>query len=155
MERMKEDGGVDRLGSSEGVDPSNPLSILSNAIKAVPAVKYALGVAGIAAAGAIVTTFAGGHSRTAIFLVALVFIGMILLFLFSNLVTSRSQSAQIAGQVLLWAVTVFFVVFLLFTTTAAVAGWPCNWAGFLNFTSACANPPPTCPLEDLVNGRCK
>jgi hypothetical protein len=91
-----------------------PLGILNLARQAVPAVNYALGVAGIAAAGAIITLFLG-WTKASIVLICLSFIGMVPLFVFSQLVVSKSRSNQIAGAVLLWAVLLFFVTFLFFT----------------------------------------
>ena len=59
---------------------------------------------------------------------------MILLFVFSQLVVSKSRSTQIAGTVLLWAVLLFFVTFLVFTVTAFADEWPRPWAIFLAIT---------------------
>lgn len=114
----------------------SPLAIIDKAIKEVPAVKYALGVAGVSAAVAIIT-FLIGKSTTSIFMLGAVFIGMILLFLFSTLINSPSASNQIAGYFLIWAVLLFFITFLIFTITAIAKGWPCNWAELLNTKSAC------------------
>jgi hypothetical protein len=114
----------------------SPIAILDKARKAVPAVNFALGVAGIAAATAIVVGFIG-HTAASLVLFALIFIGMVLLFIFSTLINSRSSSNKLAGEVLVWAVMIFFVVFLAFTTTAVAAGWPCNWAQLLNLKSRC------------------
>ena len=114
-----------------------PLSILSKAIEAVPAVRYALGVVGIAAAVAIVVTLANGYSHITILSIALMVVGMFVLFLFSLLVSSKSPSVHFAGLVLTWGVTLFVLIFMVFTATAAAIGWPCNWAMFLNFHSTC------------------
>jgi hypothetical protein len=110
-----------------------PLEVLNLARQAVPAVNYALGVAGIAAAGAIITLFLG-WTKASIVLIVLIFIGMVLLFLFSQLVISKSRSNQIAGAVLLWAVLLFFISFLVFTVTAFAGEWPRPWATFLGIT---------------------
>ena len=111
--------------------------------QAVPAVNYALGLAGIAAAGAIITLFLG-QSKAAITIIALLFIGMILLFVFSQLAISKSKSIQLAGTFLLWAVLLFFVTFLIFTVTAFADEWPRPWANFLGITSSIVsqNTPP-------------
>jgi hypothetical protein len=65
-------------------------------------------------------------------MLALVFVGMILLFIFSVLAHARSRGIELAGQTLVWSVLIFFIVFLGFTASAAFNGLPCNWAGFLN-----------------------
>ncbi|NVO13997.1 MAG: hypothetical protein HXX10_08165 [Rhodoplanes sp.] len=113
-------------------NPLNPWEVLVEAQRRVPALRFAIGVAGIAAAAAIVSHFAG-DTRSAVILISLVFVGMILLFAFSRLVTARSRGARIAGELLLWSVTAFFVLFLGFTAWAAFDGRPCNWAEFLNW----------------------
>jgi hypothetical protein len=136
----------------ERVDPAqtttlaDPLSILREAIRAVPSVSFALGIAGVAAAAAIVTTLTRGYSGITIIAVSLVFVGMFVLFLFSMLVRSKSPAIHYAGMVLMWAVTLFIIIFMGFTTTAAAGGWPCNWAQFLGFHSSCEaviSPPQT------------
>jgi hypothetical protein len=113
------------------------LEILNAAISAVPSVKYALGTAGIAAAAAIMSSFVGGYSRISIISIGLVIIGMFVLFLFSVLITSGSGAAKYAGIALMWAVTVFVIAFMVFTTTAVATGYPCNWAEFLTLRTAC------------------
>jgi hypothetical protein len=106
------------------------LRVLEAARTAVPAVNYALGAAGIAAAGAIVTFFIGETKAAAIIFGAMI-VAMVLLFAFSRLIVAKSAAATNAGIVLLWAVTIFFCVFLVFTTTAVAFGWPLTWASVL------------------------
>ncbi len=115
----------------------SPMAILDKARKAVPAVNYALGVAGVAAAAAIVSWLVG-KNNSSIILLSSSFVGMILLFIFSRLVVSTAPSIQFAGVVLVWIVLVFFATFLVFTTTAFVLTWPCNWAEVLGLTSDCS-----------------
>ncbi len=95
----------------------SPLAILDKARKAVPAVNYALGVAGIAAAAAIVSWLVG-QNNSGIILLSSSFVAMILLFVFSKLVVSTSPCIQFAGIFLVWLILLFFATFLLFTTTA-------------------------------------
>jgi hypothetical protein len=106
------------------------LDIIKRAQQQVPAVRFALGVAGIAAAGAVVTALLG-QGRVSIIVLGGVFVAMILLFAFSRLVASNSPSVNAAGTVLLWAVIVFFCSFLVFTTTAFAFYWPRAWADFI------------------------
>jgi hypothetical protein len=141
-------------GNSDG--PYSPLDVLGKAIKAVPAVRFALGVVGVSAAAALVVAFLG-QTRASIIMVALVFVGMVILFAFSGLVSPPSRRGQVVGSsadpkanlrvaatVLLWAVVGFFTLFLVMTVTAVAFGVPCNWADFLGVTSYCAaqQPPP-------------
>lgn len=95
------------------------LKILNEARKSVPVVKYALGVVGVAAAASLVSAYVG-QGFASVLLVGFVFVGMILLFLFSELVSSESSSVKLAGVVLLWAVVLFFVTFLALTVSAFV-----------------------------------
>jgi hypothetical protein len=120
----------------------SPLAILDKARKAVPAVNYALGVAGVAAAAALVTWLVG-NTNSSIILLSSSFVGMILLFVFSKLVVSTAPSVQFAGVVLVWMILAFFATFLLFTTTAFVSGWPCNWAATLGLKNGCSVIEPT------------
>ena len=115
----------------------SPMALLDKARKAVPAVNYALGVAGIAAAAAMVSWLVG-KNNSGIILLSSSFVGMILLFIFSKLVVSTAPSIQFAGVVLVWMILVFFATFLLFTTTAFVLTWPCNWAELLGVTTKCS-----------------
>ena len=126
-----------------------PIEVLKQAILAVPSVKYALGVAGIAASSAIISSFYRGYTKLSLFSIALVAISMFLLFLFSVQITSGSAAAKYAGIALMWAVTGFVIVFMLFTTTAVATGYPCNWAEFLTLRTACQAPDPN-SHEQLV-----
>ncbi len=146
---------------TQGNNSLNPLDVLSRATQAVPSVRYALGIAGVAAAAAIVTTLTQGYTRVTIIAVALLLLAMFVLYLFSLLVTSHSTSIHAAGVVLLWAIVLFVITFMGFTATAAAMGWPCNWAEFLRFHSSCdqptSQPPPShangvAPAPDYANG---
>jgi hypothetical protein len=109
---------------------SNLLELITAAQKKVPAVKFALAVAAVAAAAAIVNATIG-QGKASVVLLGGVFIAMILMFAFSRLVSSRNPSVTVAGVVLLWAVIIFFCTFLTFTVTAFALVWPEPWAEFL------------------------
>jgi hypothetical protein len=112
-------------------------------------VKYAVGIAGIAAAGALVSSLIG-NSRAAVTVLFLMGSGMVLLFVFARL--SRSRSAQVtrAGIVMMWGVVSVFVIFLLFTVSAVAFGWPPHWVRLLQLEQA---PAPTGPLLETVAQR--
>ena len=112
---------------------SQGLQLINAARKAVPAVNYALGVAGVVASGAIVMAFFPGHGGAAVIVGGAVFVGMVLLFVFSRLINSESGSTQMAGQVLIWAVLVFFIVMLTSVGSAAIFGEPKTIAKVLGF----------------------
>lgn len=121
---------LDRQRDVRSAASLSPISILNAARKAVPAVNYALGAAGIAAAGAIIIGLLG-NGRASIIVFGATFIAMVLLFGFARLVAAKNTAAVNAGVVLLWAVTIFFCTFLFFTATAVAAGWPPTWFRFL------------------------
>ena len=126
----------------------DPIEVLNSARKAVPAVNYALGVAGIAAAAALVAAFTG-NSRAAVIIVGLVFVAMVLLFVFATLVRAKSAAIRRAAEFLLWAVLLFFASFLVLTVSAFSIGEPCNWAKVVGADCRAA-PPPTDPATEAL-----
>ena len=133
--------------TADPVVPTNPFSVLRAGIDAVPAVRYALGLAGIAAAGAIIATLIAGYSKTTVLVLGFLLAGMFLLYVFASLVTrptdaQRFSSERLAGQLLMWAVTVVMIFFMGMTATAAAAWWPCPWALTLGFVTECSQTPP-------------
>ncbi len=138
--------------SGQMVPPTRPLtefditsmqaawSILEQATAQVPAVRYAMGLAGIAAAAAIVTTLTNGYSGITTLAVGLLIVAMIVLYLFSYLVQSKSKSVHYAGMTLMWAVVLVVIIFMGFTATAVAFSWPCNWAMIMKFRLSCGTP---------------
>jgi hypothetical protein len=119
----------------EALKTPNPLDLLNAAQKAVPAVKYALGVAGVAAAAAIIVGLLG-YGRTGFIVMGGALVAMVLLFVFARLVVAGNRSVVAAGMVLLWAVILFFCTFLFFTVTAFAFLWPIEWAHFIGAGNA-------------------
>jgi hypothetical protein len=119
---MSQDGSHNDITANQSA-PLSPLSILNAARKAVPAVDYALGAAGVAAAAAIIVAILG-NGRAAFIILGAMLVAMILLFVFARLVTAQSPAVTQAGTVLLWMVIVFFGTFLFFTATAVAIDWP-------------------------------
>ena len=94
----------------------NPIDFVREAIKAVPAVKYALGVGGIAAVIAIIGGFI--DLRVALVGVPTVIVLMIILLIFSRLAAASSAQLRRAAAVLVWfAVTAMVLVTFLFALT--------------------------------------
>ena len=87
----------------------NPPNILRKAIKLVPAVKYALGVAGIVAAVAIIIGFAV-DLHVAVVGGLLVFLGMAVLLLFAKVAGLPATKFRGPGLVLIWSVTLLVVL---------------------------------------------
>lgn len=109
------------------------IRLINSASKKVPAVRYAFGLVGIAACGAVIALVLG-TTKSAIVILSLTFLGSILLFVFARLSTSPNPSVFTAGLVLIWGVVGFFTLFLAMTTTAFVAAWPLPWAQFLGIS---------------------
>lgn len=110
------------------------LKILSDAQKAVPAVKYAFGVAGVAAAAALVRGGLG-YRQSTVLIIGAMFIAMILLLVFSVLITSKSKIIHGAGIGLVCVVVFFITIFIGFTVTAFAIEWPRAWVHFLGVGS--------------------
>jgi hypothetical protein len=107
-----------------------PQNVLQLAIEKVPAVSYALAVAGLAAAGAIVVSFLG-YGRASVIIISAVFVAMILMFIFARMISDPNPRTTMPGIILLYSVLLFFVIFLSFTVTAFAVGWPPAWAELL------------------------
>jgi hypothetical protein len=90
----------------------SPLQILKEAIKAIPAVKYALGIAGIAASVAIVAGFQI-DLRVAVFGTIIMIGLMTVLVVFARLAASPSKFVHIPALLLAWG----FVILILASAT--------------------------------------
>ncbi len=95
-----------------------PWTVFQAALKAVPALKYALGVLGIVSAIAIVKGF-GIDFRVAVFGTIIMVILMVALVVFAALTKARNPHLQVAALALMWsflALTIMSAI-LLFTST--------------------------------------
>ncbi len=82
---------------------TNPFKILNAAIQKVPFVKYALGVAGVAAAIAIIKSFGIENYSSIPVISILIMLGfMVLLFLFASLTRVNDRPLKIAGYILIY-----------------------------------------------------
>lgn len=98
---------------------TDPIQILRNAIGKVPFVKYALGVAGIAAAIAIIKSFGIENYSTIPIISILVMLGfMVLLFLFSTLTRSKEKPLKLAGYILVYTTVLITCVSSTLLTTS-------------------------------------
>ena len=100
--------------------PVRPLNILYDSIKAVPAVKYAFGVVGMAAAGMLVTGFLGADWPK---IIAMLFAAMALLFVFSLLTRSASK-VKYAAEFLCWTVVIGLAAVAVGAMSFVVSGEP-------------------------------
>jgi len=126
---------------------------LREAIAHVPPVRFAFGAAGIAAAGALITLFLG-YGRPAIIVWSGTFIAMVLLLVFASVATSGNRAMRAPGLMLVYVVTLFFSLFLVFTVTAFAISWPRNWATFLGIDLS-SDVRPFSVLGDTVNFGCE
>jgi hypothetical protein len=102
-----------------------PFDILTSAIRAVPAVRYALGVAGVAATVAIIASFRL-DLRVSLFGIVIMILLMCTMLLFARLSAQRGDLFARPAKALLWASLglVMATATLLFTST--FFGWPLN-----------------------------
>jgi hypothetical protein len=100
--------------------PVRPLNILYDSIKAVPAVKYAFGVVGMAAAAMLVTGFLGADWPK---IITILLGAMALLFVFSLLTRSASK-VKYAAEFLCWTVVIGVAAVALGAMSFIVSGEP-------------------------------
>jgi len=96
----------------------NPLTLLREAIKAVPALKYALAVAGVAAVVAIVLGLRL-NPQMAVFGSIIVIGLMFILVIFSQYAGSGNRQLRGPASLLVW----FFSIALVVTTTLLITGY--------------------------------
>lgn len=110
-------------------DRVSPARFLDQAIKAVPAVKYALGVGGIVAVVAIVASFKTGF-KVAVLGTIVMFVLMTLLVIFSRLVSANASIFRAPMLVLTW----FSLILMMTTSLALFSSVFFNWPlGFRDF----------------------
>jgi hypothetical protein len=107
----------------------NPQNILASAIREVPAVRYALGVAGVAAAVALILGLLK-DVRIAFFGIAFTLALMVVLLIFSHMVEDLPGKKWMAAF-LAWIVITLFSAMLVLTFTSFVFGFPQKFALFL------------------------
>jgi hypothetical protein len=102
---------------SQDLKQFSPYQVLNDAVKAVPSVKYALGIAGVVAAVAIIQAFRIGY-RIAFLGAIVMFVLMVLLVIFAKL-TQTAQTHFVAPVlVLMWSFLLLAIgtACLLFTS---------------------------------------
>jgi hypothetical protein len=106
------------------------LDILREAIKAVPAVKYALGVAGIASAITIVVGFRL-DLRIAVFGTPIMVMFMTLLVLFARLAKMTPSKFMRPALVFTWSVVVITIATVTLLLTSVFWRWPMDFQNWL------------------------
>lgn len=96
----------------------DPLQVLKQAIRAVPAVRYALGIAGVAAVIAIVKLFGLNPTVAALGTVVVLFL-MAALVVFANLSALGAGDFRLPALVFTWSALILLIAcaILLFTST--------------------------------------
>jgi membrane protein implicated in regulation of membrane protease activity len=135
------------------VDPLafDPLKrLLLDAIKEVPAVKYALGVAGVAAAVAIVAGFQKNY-KIAVFGTILMLGLMFVLVIFSKFVAAAGPEVRPLFLTLAWAFTVLTVITSALLLTSFFWTWPRPLTDYVPVTrdSSALQPPKAFAVDNL------
>lgn len=101
----------------------SPIKILKEAQESIPAVKYAGGVAGIAAVVAIVAGFQLDY-RIAVFGTVIVLGLMFVLVIFSSFVAHSGPSTVVLASVAAWSFLLITITTSLFLMTSYFFSWP-------------------------------
>jgi tetratricopeptide (TPR) repeat protein len=102
-----------------------PVGVLQAAIEKVPAMKYALAVAGIVSVVALVASF-GVDPRIAVFGCLVMLALMVSLVVFAKITTLASGYLHFPAQVMLWAFMVLTILAAFFFFTHVFFAWPPN-----------------------------
>lgn len=128
--------------ASESLPQSiNPLDILKQAINKVPVVKYALGVAGIAAAIAIIRTLIS-DLRVAVFGIILMLVLMTVLFIFAKVTAIASKEIRLAAIILMWFSLLLTIASASLLFTSVFFDWPINLKRMISGQSVVTDKPP-------------
>lgn len=119
----------------------SPMGILREAIRAVPAVKYALGIAGVAAAIAIIKGFKLDF-RVAIFGTIIMLILMMLLVIFAKATKTNAKAIAIPALVFTWFALLITMATALLLLTSAFWKWPLDlqWLPHKNISAPSPEP---------------
>ncbi len=116
--------------ASDDPPPAGPLAFLREAIQAVPAVKYALGVGGVVSLIAIVGSF-GISYRVAVIGFPIILILMVLLVVFAKLADAKPQYFLVPLVALTWISIVAMVATVTLLFTGVFFKWPVDLHSWL------------------------
>jgi tetratricopeptide (TPR) repeat protein len=125
----------------------SPIQLLREAIHAVPAVKYALGVAGVAAAAAVIGGLGLGLWN-ALAGALVVFVLMVILVIFARLTKAGTGRFVLPMLVLMWASLVLTIGSACLLFTSLFFQWPLSFRGVL-IVSSHSGGPAAQPSEDV------
>jgi len=109
--------------ASEGNMPMEPFKVLSAAVKAVPAVKYALGIVGVIAVIAIVKSF-GIDYRVAVLGAATLLVLMTGLVIFAKLAAKRESFFHWPAVIFTWFALILIIASAIALFTSVFCGRP-------------------------------
>jgi hypothetical protein len=113
-----------------GISVFTPITALTQAAKTVPAVRYAVGLVGIAGAITLIRGFLPDVGVVAMLPVLVgAILAMTVLVILAAAVASPARTP--VANAFLWAVCVFVITFMLFTVTAVAINWPSAWADLI------------------------
>lgn len=117
----------------------HPVKALKLATDAVPAVRYAVGLVGIAAAIALLRGFLPDVGIVGMLpILGGTIVAMALLVILAAAVAAPGNTS--IAQTFLWATCIFVITFMFFTVTAVAFGWPPAWARLILPQSAITRP---------------
>ncbi|MCJ2043310.1 hypothetical protein MKK58_01920 [Methylobacterium sp. J-078] len=119
------------------------VTILREATKQFPGIRYVWGAVAIAAAAGLIVKYLG-ETKTAIIIWCLAFLATILVTMFAG-TSERGSKLDTPRQVLIYSTLIFFCTFLILTMSVFMGYGPKRWADFLGFDE-------TKPKEFSVSG---
>lgn len=118
-----------------------PLKVLKIAIDAVPATNYALAIAGIASASAIVRLFTGGDLNKGVLVLAAMIVFMIAMLVFARLVQFGSVAFHYPALAMLWSCVLLFILSGALSLSSVFFGVPINWVPQASSGQSPSTPP--------------
>lgn len=109
---------------------TTPFSVLGESIKAVPAVRYALGIAGIASVIAIGRSF-HLEPRVAILGVTIMLFFMVMLVVFAHLASLATADFRLPALVFTWFTLLLMIAFAALMFSSVFFQWPVSDLGHL------------------------
>lgn len=129
---------------------SGLLSLIRSAIKAVPAVRYALGVAGIGAAVALIAGFTI-DLRVAVFGIIILFVFMAVMVVFARLASVAAGSLYVLAMVLAWAAVILVISTSMLLLTSVFFNWPRPLSRWIEGTAAVTPTPAPSQNSEEIN----
>ena len=118
--------------STSEANLADPLRVLKQSIKAVPAVRYALGVVGVAAGASLIHAYFSS-TRGAVYATVAMLALMVLLWIFAQLVRISPKSLKYPTLVLAWAIFIVAACLPITLISSVCFDWPKPFTQFRAF----------------------